>query len=64
MRGIAELEVKNESTAIISISGTWSIYEKHPHAEEFIETILSKPSIQRVDLKFVDLKSWDSVLIN
>ncbi|MDR2603375.1 MAG: ABC transporter permease [Puniceicoccales bacterium] len=64
MTGIAELKLGNETIAIISISGTWSIYEKHPHAEEFIETILSKPSIQRVDLKFVDLKSWDSALIN
>ncbi|MDR2629179.1 MAG: ABC transporter permease [Puniceicoccales bacterium] len=64
MTGIAELEVKNEITAIISISGTWSIYEKHPRAEEFIEKILLKPSIQRVDLKFVNLKSWDSILIN
>ncbi|MDR0742539.1 MAG: ABC transporter permease [Puniceicoccales bacterium] len=64
MTGIAELKVENESIAIISIAGTWSIYEKHPHAEKFIETILSKPSIQRVDLKFVNLKSWDSVLIN
>ncbi|MDR2776571.1 MAG: ABC transporter permease [Puniceicoccales bacterium] len=64
MTGIAELKVKDKSTAIISIAGTWNIYEKHSHAEEFIEKILSKPSIQRVDLKFVDLKSWDSVLIN
>ncbi|MDR1232710.1 MAG: ABC transporter permease [Puniceicoccales bacterium] len=64
MTGIAELEVENESIAIISIVGAWSIYEKHSHAEEFIETILAKPSIQSVELKFVDLKSWDSVLIN
>ncbi|MDR2432444.1 MAG: ABC transporter permease [Puniceicoccales bacterium] len=64
MTKIAELKLENKNIAIISISGTWSIYEKHPHAEEFIETILSKPSIQKVDLKFVDLKSWDSALIN
>ncbi|MDR2779260.1 MAG: ABC transporter permease [Puniceicoccales bacterium] len=64
MPGIAEWRVESEGVAIISIAGTWSIYEKHPHAEEFIETIVSKSSIQRIDLTFVDLKGWDSVLIN
>jgi phospholipid/cholesterol/gamma-HCH transport system permease protein len=64
MTGIVELKLENKSVAIVSIAGTWSIYEKHPHAEDFIKKILSNPSIQRIDLRFVDLESWDSILVN
>ncbi|MDR1891099.1 MAG: ABC transporter permease [Puniceicoccales bacterium] len=64
MSGIAELKLESENVATIFISGIWNVYEKHPSAEQFIEQISSKSSLQKIDLKFFDLKVWDSVLIN